>query len=167
MSAEPIVVDDNGTGMTEEELRRHYLPIAADRRARSGEFTALKRRRVKGRKGIGKFAGLMAAAEMNLESAARGKRCSFILNIEALATVDDIEKLDLPLQVDECASDEHGTRITLRRLHQGLSFPDPDCWRACLRFAHVRIPPRRKTVPRPARRPRLDGHRPGPRVHPL
>lgn len=132
MSAEPIVIDDNGTGMTEVELRRHYLPIAADRRVRSGEFTTRKKRRVKGRKGIGKFAGLMAAAEMTLETAVRGKRCSFILNMEALASVDDIEKLDLSLQVDECAPEEHGTRISLQRLHQGLSFPDPDKLRQIL-----------------------------------
>lgn len=131
MSAEPIVIDDNGTGMTEEELKRHYLPIAADRRARRGEFTALKKRRVKGRKGIGKFAGLMAAAEMKVESAARGKRCSFTLSIEDLAKVDDIEKLDLPLQVDDC-TEQHGTRITLQRFHQGLTFPDPDKLRQML-----------------------------------
>lgn len=132
MSTEPIVINDDGTGMTEEELKRHYLPIAADRRARRGEFTALKKRRVKGRKGIGKFAGLMAAAEMKVDSAARKKCCSFTLRIEDLAKVDDIEKLDLSLQVDGCAPEQHGTCITLQRLHQGLSFPDPDKLRQML-----------------------------------
>lgn len=126
MSDEPVVVKDDGTGMTEEELRRHYLSIATDRRAQRGEFTVLKKRRVKGRKGIGKFAGLMAAAQMRIESAARGKRCGFILNIEDLSTVADIEQLDLPLQVDECPPHEQGTCITLSRLHQGLAFPNPD-----------------------------------------
>src|SRR3546814_16351574 len=28
LSGEPIVIRDDGTGMTEEELRRHYLTIA-------------------------------------------------------------------------------------------------------------------------------------------
>lgn len=32
MSQEPIVIADNGTGMTRMELERHYLFIAADRR---------------------------------------------------------------------------------------------------------------------------------------
>lgn len=132
MSTNPIIVADNGSGMTEEELRRHYLSIAADRRAQRGEHTVIKKRRVKGRKGIGKFAGLMAAAEMHVESAARGKRCQLVLNIEDLATVDDIEKLDLPLQVDECSPQDRGTRIALSRLHQGLSFPDPDKLRQIL-----------------------------------
>ena len=34
MSDEPIVIADSGTGMTTEEVRRHYLAIAADRRRR-------------------------------------------------------------------------------------------------------------------------------------
>lgn len=132
MSDEPILVVDDGTGMTEEELRRHYLSIATDRRAQRGEITVLKKRRVKGRKGIGKFAGLMAAAQMHIESSARGKRCSFTLNIEDLSTVDDIEHLDLALQVEECLPDEHSTRITLSRLHRGLAFPNPDKLRQIL-----------------------------------
>lgn len=34
MSGDPIVIQDDGTGMTEEELRRHYLSIASERRCR-------------------------------------------------------------------------------------------------------------------------------------
>lgn len=132
MTAEPIVVGDDGTGMTEEELRRHYLSIATDRRAHRGDLTALKKRKVKGRKGIGKFAGLMAAAEMHVDSAARGKRCSFTLNLEDLSTVDDIEKLDLSLNVEECGSQVQGTIVSLSRLHQKLSFPHPDKLRQIL-----------------------------------
>jgi len=132
MSKEPIVIEDNGSGMTEVELRRHYLAIASDRRERRGEFTPTKKRRVKGRKGIGKFAGLMAASQMQVECAARSKRCSFVLKIEDLATVDDIEKLDLPLDVEDCPADAHGTRIILSDLHQDLSFPDPEKLRQIL-----------------------------------
>ena len=57
LSDDPIVVHDSGTGMTEEELLREYLFIASDRRKRRGEITSEKKRKVKGKKGIGKFAG--------------------------------------------------------------------------------------------------------------
>jgi len=80
MTKNPIVIHDNGSGMTEEELRREYLFIASDRRQRRGEYTAKKHRKVKGKKGIGKFAGLMAASAMKLETWARGKKCEFSLN---------------------------------------------------------------------------------------
>lgn len=46
MSDDPIVIKDDGSGMTEEELRRHYLSIASDRRSRRGERTASKNRLV-------------------------------------------------------------------------------------------------------------------------
>ncbi|MHB1359232.1 MAG: ATP-binding protein [Rhodocyclaceae bacterium] len=67
MSDEPIVVVDDGCGMTTEEVRRHYLAIAADRRIHRGDRSANKQRLIKGRKGVGKFAGLMAASIMTLE----------------------------------------------------------------------------------------------------
>ena len=124
MSEEPIVISDNGSGMTEEELRRHYLNIASDRRQRRGEFTAAKRRKIKGRKGIGKFAGFMAASEMTLETYARGICSKFTLCLKDLASVEDIEQLSLQFYTETCAKDLHGTTITLSGLHHGLSYPD-------------------------------------------
>ncbi|NPE51505.1 MULTISPECIES: ATP-binding protein [Dickeya] len=132
LSGDPIVIEDNGTGMTEEELRRHYLFIATDRRSHRGERTALKNRLVKGRKGIGKFAGLMAASVMTLETRARGRVCRFILRLDELSQVDDIERLNIDLHSDSCDVNQHGTTITLSELHQGLSFPDANKLRQIL-----------------------------------
>ena len=132
LSGDPIVITDNGTGMTEEELRRHYLFIATDRRSHRGERTALKNRLVKGRKGIGKFAGLMAASVMTLETRARGRVCRFMLRLDELSQVDDIERLNIDLHSDSCDVNEHGTTITLSELHQGLSFPDANKLRQIL-----------------------------------
>ena len=125
MSDEPIVIADSGTGMTTEEVRRHYLAIAADRRATRGERTDNKQRLVKGRKGVGKFAGLMAAAEMELETRARGVRSAFTLRLMDLGGVEDIEKLPIQISAEPCSPGDHGTRITLSGLHAGLAFPDP------------------------------------------
>src|SRR5688500_10780351 len=57
MSKDPLVVRDNGSGMKTEEVRREYLNIASPRWSRKGERTPNRQRVVKGRKGIGKFAG--------------------------------------------------------------------------------------------------------------
>lgn len=126
MSGMPIVIEDDGDGMTEEELRQHYLFIASDRRARRGDRTIGKQRRVKGRKGVGKFAGLMAASVMQLETWTQGRRCGFTLRVEDLAKVEDIEQLPLELYAEDCDVGMQGTRITLRNLHHGLEYPDPD-----------------------------------------
>ena len=132
LSGEPIIIHDDGTGMTEEELRRHYLSIATDRRSRRGERTIGKNRLVKGRKGIGKFAGLMAAATMTLETSARGRLCRFTLRLDELSQVEDIEQLDIGLHSEPCERELHGTTITLSDLHQGLAYPDANRLRQLL-----------------------------------
>ena len=103
-----IIVEDNGTGMTEEELRREYLFIASDRRQRRGEKTALKKRKVKGRKGIGKFAGLMSASTMKLETWARGVCCSFTIARKELDKFEDIEVMPIDLFTEEVPEKNQG-----------------------------------------------------------
>lgn len=132
LSGGSIVISDDGNGMTEEELRRHYLAIASDRRSRRGERTARKNRPVKGRKGIGKFSGLMAAATMMLETRARGRLCRISLRLDDLSRVEDIEQLDIGLHSEPCAPELHGTTITLSDLHQGLAYPDANHLRQIL-----------------------------------
>lgn len=132
MSNESIVISDDGSGMTLEELRRHYLFIASDRRSRRGERTASKSRLIKGRKGIGKFAGLMAASIMTLETRARGLLCSFTLRLEDLSQVEDIEQLNIAFHSQPCDAALHGTQITLIGLHQGLAYPDANKLRQVL-----------------------------------
>jgi len=132
LSDAPIIISDDGCGMTEEELRRHYLFIATDRRARNGDRTTGKNRLIKGRKGIGKFAGLMAASVMMLETRARGRLCGFTLRLEDLAKVDDIEHLNIAFHSEPCNTQLHGTTITLTHLHQGMAFPDANKLRQVL-----------------------------------
>jgi hypothetical protein len=132
MSDDPIIIVDDGTGMTGQELSEYYLSIASDRRIRSGQRTARKLRLVKGRKGIGKFAGLMAASVMTLQTCTRGVRTSFTLRVQDLLEVDDIEHLPIELSTEECDAAKHGTRITLSNLDRNLLFPSPEKFRQIL-----------------------------------
>lgn len=132
MTDSPIVIEDNGSGMTAAELESHYLSIAADRRKRSGERTVGKRRLVKGRKGIGKFAGLMTASTMTLETFVRGAKTSFTLRVQDLLKAEDIEQLPIALSNDLCEKGKHGTIITLSDLDQQLHFPNPSILRQIL-----------------------------------
>ncbi len=127
MSEQPISVKDDGSGMTEKEVKNEYLVIANDRTTRKGERTATKNRKVKGRKGIGKFAGLMTASVMQLNTSARGKTTTLLITKELLqSTKRDIEKVDLPLTVVDSKPEEKGTVITLSSLNQNLAFPNSD-----------------------------------------
>lgn len=124
MSSDPIIIRDDGSGMTSEEVERHYLKIAADRRLLRGVRTPVLNRLVKGRKGVGKFAGLMAASSMKLETASGGLVTSFELELNHLNTVVDIEHLPISLKVETCDAGLHGTTITLSNLHSGFAYPD-------------------------------------------
>lgn len=133
MTDAPIVVSDNGSGMTEQELLNEYLVVANDRRSRKGDQTANFKRRVKGRKGIGKFAGLMVAGIMEIETTARGRTTRVVVSKENLMNAArDLERFDLPITVRDAPKDAHGTTVTLRELNQRFTFPLPEKLKALL-----------------------------------
>lgn len=122
-----ITIKDNGSGMKEKEVRNEYLNIANSRTSRKGSISYLKKRKVKGRKGIGKFAGLMVATQMKVETYAAGKKTIIVINKEELAKAGyDLEKVPLPISVEDCDENLHGTTITLEGLNQNLNYPNPD-----------------------------------------
>ncbi|MBK9448937.1 MAG: ATP-binding protein [Bacteroidetes bacterium] len=127
LTADPIIIIDDGLGMTERELTEGYLKIASDRRTRKGERTLRFNRRVKGRKGIGKFAGLVSANVMEISTRSNGKKTKIsIVKADLLSSDKDLEKIDLPMSSEACPDDQHGTAIKLTDLNQNLSFPDPN-----------------------------------------
>lgn len=79
LSDTPIIVSDNGSGMKEQELRTDYLNIASPRLSRKGERTP-NLLRVKGRRGIGKFAGLILAGVVR-----GGARARFLTSLTGAA----------------------------------------------------------------------------------
>lgn len=127
MTADPIIIEDNGCGMTEQDIRNEYLVVARDRRSRKGDRTNNLKRLVKGRKGIGKFAGLMVAGVMETQSSARGKTTMVIISQDDLLNVArDLERIDLPIVVTETPDSDSGTKVTLTGLNQRYTFPKPE-----------------------------------------
>ena len=122
-----VTIVDNGTGMKEMEVRTEYLKIASSRASRKGTRTYLKNRVVKGRKGIGKFSGLMVAEIMEIKTIAGGKETILTIIKEELAKAKyDLEKVKLPTVVTECSKNEHGTTITLKGLNDNFEFPNAE-----------------------------------------
>ncbi len=142
LTLDPIVIRDDGTGMTETELREEYLNIASSRASRKGERTRLKNRLVKGRKGIGKFAGLMVASSMEVRTEARGRHSHLtIFRDELLRAKHDLEQVNLPLAVTNAESQEaHGTEIVLTGINQQLAFPNPEKLKRILMLEYGRTP---------------------------
>jgi len=139
VTLEAIYVEDDGTGMIEGEVRQEYLRVARDRRLSKGDRTPIKRRLVKGRKGIGKFAGLMVADVMTLETRARGVLTTLTIpRGELKSAAQDLERIELPINVVPCEAADHGTKVTLSNLHQNLVFPSPERLKELLVFEYGR-----------------------------
>lgn len=138
----PIIVEDNGSGMKTAEVEAEYLNIASPRFTRKGDRTPNLKRLVKGRKGIGKFAGLILASEMELVTEAAGKRTRVLISKPALmAALEDLEKIPLPLDIsDSTKFDAKGTTIRLGNLNPNLSHIQPDKLKELLAFDYGREP---------------------------
>lgn len=133
LTNDAIIVQDDGSGMTGHELRSEYLNIASDKRARTGERTPKFNRRVKGRKGIGKFSGLMIAGHMAIEAVARGRQCKILIDKKSLIeNPNDLEAVPLPFSDEPLVGAATGTKIVLSSLDQSLNFPNPDRLRELL-----------------------------------
>jgi hypothetical protein len=160
LTAEPVIIQDDGNGMTEAEVRRDYLAVARSRQSRKGDYTMGLRRLVKGRKGIGKFAGLSVADVMTVDTRCRGTRTRLIIRKDDLLargpaagdgahaggaggaadgiSQSDLEAIDLPLEVTNCDPEEHGTRIILEGLSQQFDPPTPERFKPILMLEYGR-----------------------------
>ncbi|MFK4794336.1 ATP-binding protein [Sphingobium sp. ZW T5_29] len=133
VSTDSIFVKDDGTGMTPLELRGEYLNIASDKRRRTGDKTPRLNRKIKGRKGIGKFAGLTIAGRMQVVAVARERRCSLLIDKSTLLSNEaDLEAVPLPFIEEEALHAPTGTTIELSELDSRLNFPVPDKLREVL-----------------------------------
>lgn len=141
LEPDPIIkIIDDGTGMKELEVRSEYLKIASSRYSRKGSHTASKKRKVKGRKGIGKFSGLMVADVMEVITCAGAKKTTLVIAKSQLAEGKyDLEKIDLPINVIACSKEEHGTTIVLKGLNQNFVFPNPDKLKQLLVWDYGRV----------------------------
>ena len=133
MTQNPIIVRDDGDGMSSEFVRAEYLMVARDRRSRKGQRSQRLKRRIKGRKGIGKFAGLAAAQLMRVETVCNARRTIVTIDKAAITNADsDLERIPLPLAEEEAAAEDKRTTITLSNLNQALDFPNEERLRALL-----------------------------------
>jgi hypothetical protein len=121
-TTDAIVITDNGYGMTPREIEAEYLAIAFDRRQSRGDRTP-RGRLVRGFRGIGKFAGLVAADTMIVTSTSRGVQSRLELNREELeGRGEDLSQTPIPIEIAH-GVDGSGTAIQLLHLRQSFSYP--------------------------------------------
>ena len=122
-----IIIEDDGHGMTAEEVNEYYLNVGYNRRVSRNERTPKHGRRVMGRKGIGKLAPFGICREVEVISAGGKETDRGFVVSNLILDLDNIldEKFDdkgnvlpyhpLPGPQDGSFRDCTGTTLLLRR----------------------------------------------------
>ena len=110
-----IIVIDNGMGMSDRDIRDKFLITGRDRREseQSDQTAAPLKRRVMGRKGIGKFSGFGIAKEIEIESVKNGETSRFKMNYDAMLQATSSRSIEFP-PLAPSDTVHKGTKITLR-----------------------------------------------------
>jgi hypothetical protein len=119
-----ITVEDDGTGMTYEEVRGHYLAVAREsRRTEAETYSRDGDRRRMGRKGIGKLAALSVSENVLVQTRSGNDVSGFVLSRHV-----NEDKLLNPIPEEEIAFKKinaDGTSVVMinpeYRLHKTLS----------------------------------------------
>ena len=110
-----IVIKDDGIGMSDTDVREKYLVIGRDRREQEKleKTPPPYKRRIMGRKGIGKFSAFGIAKEIVVESAKDNAISHFRMNYDELLEKADERVIKLP-QLPATGDVSKGTKITLK-----------------------------------------------------
>ena len=112
-----IVISDDGIGMSDEDVREKYLIIGRDRREneQSDETLPPQKRKIMGRKGIGKLSAFGIAKEIAVESVKDGEVSHFRMNYGELLEKASDRVIEFP-QLPSTGTVSQGTTITLKQI---------------------------------------------------
>lgn len=112
-----IVIQDNGLGMSDADIREKYLIVGRDRREneRTDITPAPLSRRVMGRKGIGKFSAFGIAKEIEIESVKEGAPSRFRMNYDEMLKKASERRIEFP-PMPTSGEVSEGTVIKLKQI---------------------------------------------------
>ena len=115
-----IVIEDDGLGMTFQEIDDQYLDIGRNRREEeNGDLSPKKKRFVTGKKGLGKLAAFGVANVIIVSSVKDGRKNTFRMNYKDIRSVTDDKEGYPPDIIDDNqpTDDPSGTRIEIREIY--------------------------------------------------
>jgi HSP90 family molecular chaperone len=83
---ETIIIEDDGIGMSRDDVIDHFLTVGFKRRVTSGVVTPIKKRKPMGRKGIGKLSSFSIAGIVEVYTVKDGERTAFRMDRDAIKT---------------------------------------------------------------------------------
>ena len=120
-----ITIADDGQGMTLKDINEKYLLVGYPRRIHNEAVTGRYKRKVMGRKGIGKLSLFLIAETVKVETFKEGKKNGFIMSKQEIdshiAEKNEQPYEPEPLSESEIELTENGTRIVLTDLKKQIS----------------------------------------------
>ena len=139
ISDDSIVIEDNGHGMSVDDLNRKFLSVGYQRR-KHGHSKTPDGRDVLGRKGIGKLSLFSIADTIEVHSAKDGEKAGLILSLPEIQQSIDSGKEDYVPKAIEASkvSISKGTRIEIRDIRKKTNrSPEPLRRRLARRFSSI------------------------------
>lgn len=112
-SENKIIINDDGIGMSHDEINDAYLKIGRNRRVATGTgLSKNNKRMVTGKKGLGKLAIFGVAKTLTVSSVSGGYRNSFKINYDAIKDSIPPFKPEVLAEYENC-SDNNGTSVII------------------------------------------------------
>lgn len=119
-----VTIEDDGHGMTWEQVQERFLPLNRKRRANSNgdevnNKSESRRRHVIGRKGLGKLAGFGAAEKVSVRTKRKNESYATTIDMDGktLRNADNLQSVSIPVAYDENLEEgTHGTKVILSML---------------------------------------------------
>ena len=117
-----IEVIDDGSGLSQDEIRDKFLIIGRDRREDDGDQPSPKYGRMPiGKKGLGKLALFGLAKKIQITTVNEGKRNTFLLDWDALTSSSGTYH-PIAIELDAPTDSPDGTTVTLTNLKRKSRF---------------------------------------------
>ncbi len=112
-----LIVEDNGIGMSYDDIANRYLVIGRNRRKEEGKDKTASGRPVMGHKGIGKLSPFGVAKEVEVRSVRKRHAIAFLLDIDDMKAAKQGEYRPEKIE-DRPVKERNHTRVVLRRLNR-------------------------------------------------
>lgn len=120
---ERIIIEDDGSGMTFDDINDKFLRIGRNRRIEESNQATSGGRKIIGKKGLGKLSFFGIAHEVEIDTKKNGKRNVFVMNWGKIKASGNKPYSPEVIKKDESCSDkEKGTKITLSEIQRKTDF---------------------------------------------
>ncbi len=129
-----IIVTDNGTGMSFNDIDKKFLVIGRNRREDGEELTP-RGRKVIGKKGLGKLSFFGIVRTITVNTVQQGKRNIFTMDWDDLMNSTRGKYLMIPQVIDKIVEDgQSGTQIILTNINRESDFSEKFLANSIARF---------------------------------